>query len=268
MKKSKVKAAASPSKNFRRLLAVLWAVAGVALVAGALWYGYKEPKVELPPSSGNNNLYITEADMVGLTNSLFAACQPGNAENSYFTEFMRQKVNYVYGELAAKRLQLYPYAFFKTNSDGTQNKTTLMSTGYVSKNRDDKAPWIPQITMYGSRLMTLTRMQQKQTSGFNQSVKNSFVLTLVHEAVHLEQPPEFFLKDMTPEERALEEDRAWFKVDINAVRALRRSGQVLDTDFIECDDILLRCKDNMSCVEFRNFVRGTGKPRYDSHVTQ
>ena len=88
--------------------------------------------------------------------------------------------------------------------------------------------------------------------------KNTFALSLVHEAVHLERPPEFFFTK-TKQETIDEECRTWSKVDINAVRYLRQIGQPLDEDWIKADDILKRCNDEAAnCPELAAFIEGVG----------
>jgi hypothetical protein len=86
----------------------------------------------------------------------------------------------------------------------------------------------------------------------SQEVKNDFALSLAHEAVHLEQPR---LAADTKEQNAPEEGRAWWAVNMNAVRPMRAQGQPMGVNFIKVDDLLRNvCNDDINCPAFKQFM--------------
>ncbi len=196
---------------------------------------------------------VSEREGVELVNELFAAVDPSNPENNYMTPFMKEKIGWVYGEIASKRLVFTPSAYFGKNADGTTNDTMLMNTSYIEQNGQT----LPTITLLVPRLLTLVKAQHGLSRGFNDAIKNTFALTLVHEAVHLEKGTEYFLKKHNAEEVVEEESRAWAKVNLQAVRALRKDSQPLEPDFLEIDDLLHKCRDDYRCTEFKHLISGS-----------
>lgn len=131
--------------------------------------------IQITDEHGNILLATPESEAVKLFNDLLAAIHPVHQENAYMTPFMKEKIVWVYNEIAANRLEFRPYAGFGRDANGKED-----------------------------------RMQ--------------------------------------------EEMRTWFKVNKEAVRELRSKGQPLDLDFIEVDDILKRCQDDLQCPEFKDYV--------------
>jgi len=218
-----------------------------------------EMVIVITDAQGNVRLTIPQSEAVRLVNDLLADVNPSNPKNSYMTPFMAEKISWVYTETQAGRLGFNPYAGLFTTSDGRPKEATMMTSGYTSRNNDAQPPFMPFVNLSISRLFIILRVQQNVATGFNQQVKNTFALMLVHEAVHLEHTAEFYNQKRTTEEISQEEARAWFEVNIKAVRQLRASGQPLESDFIEIDNILLRCQDDPQCPQFLKYLNDSGK---------
>lgn len=209
----------------------------------------------------------TEPEMTQLVNSLLKAINPANAENSYMPPFLRDKINWGYSEIAQKRIEVMLRPWFSQKFDGTQDQATMMDSGYYSVNNDHKAPFMGNLNIFAPRLLTYVRVQQKVPVGFNQMSKNTFSIMFAHEMVHLERSPQYFVGPYRPEGRKKEEVRTWFKVSMEIVRPLRKVGQPLESDFLECDDILKGCYDDPTCPAFLDFVI-TGTKGTASHFTK
>jgi len=256
-----VKKKSAPSHSKRWLIAGL--IAGVILALAILPTAHKPTPPTIPSSPITNpskkQLFISESEGVELINSLLQAITPSNSENSYMTPFMKGKINWVFTGIQEKHISFHPFGTLFRNADGTENEAELMSSGYVSKNNDGKPPYMPQIQLSVPRLYIMVRIQQKVLTGFNQMMKNTFALTLIHEAVHLELSEEHYILPRSSQATLDEEVRAWYEVDTKAVKQLRAIGQPLDIDFITVDDILQRCGYNRNCPRLVEYLQGTGK---------
>jgi hypothetical protein len=215
--------------------------------------------------NSKKSIVVTEAEAVQFVNSLLAAINPSNAENSYMPPFMKEKITWVYSKIALKRIKLNASPYFQKNIDGSDNTTCFMDSGYFSANNDDKPPYTGVLNLYVPRLYSYVRLQQEVPDGFNQLSKNTFALMFVHEAVHFEKPPEYFLGSHSAQKNIQEEARAWLKVNANADRPLRKIGQPLDIDWTDSDDRLKRCNDNPQCPEFLSFITGADRGSDYSH---
>ena len=77
---------------------------------------------------------------------------------------------------------------------------------------------------------------------FTQQQKNDFALALVHEIVHLRNPA---ADPRDTEARPAEESRVWRDVSLNAVRPLRTLNQPVHRRFLDVDDALRACRDEL-----------------------
>ncbi len=220
----------------------------------------KEPTVITPIQPTEQTFQFSADEAKQLVNDLLTATGASDPANSYMTPFMKEKIQWIWDEYSAGRLKIEAIGQYYKIKAGLENKATMMSSAYVSKNSDDKPPYTPCIFIYTPRLLMIVRVQQKVPVGFNQLSKNNFALGLVHEATHFERDKSYYTKgNATDEQQLLEEERVWIKVDQLAVKQLRAIGQPLDTDFLEADDILQRCDYKRGCAEFLNYLKAGGK---------
>jgi hypothetical protein len=179
-------------------------------------------------------------EAIELTNQLITGINPGNPENSYMTPFMREKISWIYIQESLGKLKLK----LVTNENGVLPETALMHSFYEGN--------VPVIEIVANRLLMLIRVQQNVAKGYNQMQKNTFALGLVHEAVHLENPPQFFTTKDAAATRN-EELRTWRKVDELAVAGLLKGGQPLDIDYPGFHNIFLKCGYKGPCPAFDKY---------------
>ena len=215
-----------------------------------------ETVITIRDRSGQVAVVTTELEADELLNDLLKAIDPRKAENSYMTLFMKEKLLWLYSEAAGKKLEIIALPGFSQNSDGTDDTATLMRTSY------DPKRGINYILIYLARFVSYVRVQEKVPVGFNQMIKNLFTFSMVHEATHLEQPPSYYETPYEYQTILNEEIRAWYTVNMGAVRELRQKGQPIQYDLLVADDILNRCKNNPWCQEFKDFItKKTPKPK-------
>lgn len=222
------KIAPRQSKTFYFLL-------GFFLFSTAIYWVYHKT------SNREEVVNVDAAEILQLTNQLLASVDPASADNAYMPALMKEKISWIFSQNAANR-----FSFNLTAAYGLSKATIMSSSYYQGK---------PHIEIYGPRLWSYVRQQQKVKKGFNQISKNIFSLSLTHEAIHLERGEEYLIRNHTDQEILDEEVRAWVKNDIGAVRPLRQAGQPVDIDNDEFDEILKSCHDDPNCPKVRNYIR-------------
>lgn len=195
------------------------------------------PSITLPPEFAIN-----------LTNQLLSAIGPDLPENAYMPAFMKDRIRWVYIQEGQKKLTI------KLTNDNNQSGYTLMSSNYQGG--------VPVIEIYASQLSAKAWFEEKLMSGINQRLKNAFAITMVHEAVHLEKPAQFFRQENLNQQIAdREELRAWRKTDELVIGELIQKRQPLDQGYIEMHELLPKCGKRPDCPEFTSFLNGYNRIR-------
>jgi hypothetical protein len=78
---------------------------------------------------------------------------------------------------------------------------------------------------------------------FNARQRNDFMISLVHEIVHLQRA------------ETSSEPRVWCEVNAQVVRPLRRLSQPMHPRFLQVDDALRACSDTLPCQGLERLVR-------------
>jgi hypothetical protein len=89
---------------------------------------------------------------------------------------------------------------------------------------------------------------------FTAQQMNDFAIGLIHEINHLRNTTN---NEPDPVAFFREESRAWRDVTINVVRPLRALNQPMDREFVEVDDALQDCRDELPCPRLAQLVRLT-----------
>jgi hypothetical protein len=110
----------------------------------------------------------------------------------------------------------------------------------------------PTIFISKPRLTSFLREGGLAGVPFTQRQKNDFALVVVHEILHLQNP---IGSPRNPSDREREESRVWREVNLKVVRPLRAVLQPIDKLFLDVDDALLACRDELPCPQFARLVR-------------
>jgi hypothetical protein len=159
--------------------------------------------------------------------TLLSMVLSGKPENNYFPEFAKEKLKWIENQYGAGQLQIAVVG----EPGANLNSTGLMAAGIVGGKQTIIIPRVrfdEWLTDSGRRSAPFTRQQ-----------KNDFMLGLVHEAVHLQNPGAGNPNNLNDFVR--EELRAWREVTLNGVRPLRNLKEPMSRRFIEVDDAFAVC---------------------------
>ena len=206
--------------------------------------------MQLQSQSLPKQVTLSRQDAVDLVNQLLKACEPDRPENVYFPSLIKEKVRWIYNEAAAKRLT----TSFTEDQDKKIGNQVRMTSGYIIGGK-------PFLEINANHLMLSIRIRDGVKIGFNRKQKNTFALTLTHEAVHLERPRSFFESLKTRQAVIDEELRTYRKVDRLAVAELLKKGEPLDVDLHEMHEVLTKCSSSVTCASFTDYyIRNRNNP--------
>jgi hypothetical protein len=194
----------------------------------------------------------SKADVVQLTNQLIEAIDPIRPENSYMTPLMKEKIQWVYDAVAARKAATGQDMVRLILDQRHDLGQTMMQSLYYQDG-------LPYIEIVADRLILIIRYRDKTPIGFTQKHKNTFALGLIHEAVHLERPKSFFVTPQSKAAGIAEEFRTWDKVDRLAVGPLLKIGQPLEDDFIFMNGVLAKCGHKLPCQPFADYITNGGR---------
>ena len=191
------------------------------------------------PLSRPGVIRLTDDQIRRAVDAMLAEVNPDLPSNSYFPEFARQQLRWLNQENRVGRLaiQLYP---------GTPPLPP--DVVMVSMSKDGHATIFVSKTRFAEDLLNGGRI----TPPFTLQERNDFLIALVHEVVHLQNPT---ADPIDPVARAGEEMRVWREVNTKVVRDLRQKNQPMNERFVEVDDALRRCRDMLPCPELEKLVR-------------
>lgn len=191
-----------------------------------------------PPSSAA----YSDAEINVAINQLFAAVNPSLPENQYFTDFAKEKLEWIITEQKVGRLSLI---LLKNVATTNLDAEDLMAAARVEENK-------PVIVIARPRFVGFLVDGGRMSAPFTQQQRNDFALGLVHETVHLQNPNPGNPANL--EDRLGEELRAWRAVNLNVVRPWRRLNQPMNPRLIEADDALRSCADRLPCQRLADIL--------------
>jgi len=176
----------------------------------------------------------SDADLNAAVNQLFRSVNPSLPENQYFTQFAKDKISWIINQQKLGQLRLI---LLKNIEQAGLVAEDLMASGIL----EGKA----MIVISQPSLVDFLLQGGRTSVPFTQQQKNDFLIGLVHEVVHLQNPNRG--NPARIEERLQEELRTWRVVDLNVVRQFRKINQPMNPRLIEADDILRRCGNQTQC---------------------
>ena len=168
--------------------------------------------------------------------SLVALVDPGLAQNSYFPQFARERLQWMVREMRADRLQI---VLLEDLANSNLTPHVLMGSGTIDGKRS--------IIIAQPRFLEFLEEGPGPSGPFTQEQKNDFMLGLVHEVVHLQKVGLPEPARVAPGDRVGEEVRAWREVNLNVVRPLRAINQPVHGVFRDVDDAFRACGDGVNC---------------------
>ncbi|MDP3741170.1 MAG: hypothetical protein Q8R08_02465 [bacterium] len=112
----------------------------------------------------------------------------------------------------------------------------------------------PCVEVFPNVAMILLRMEFMMLKP-NEAFKNSIAVWMGHEAIHLENSSEWFVKIKPGPALVAEEIRAWHKTIRDLVAPLRKAHRPLNNHLIKMDDLLKPCRYRLPCPVFEARVR-------------
>jgi hypothetical protein len=174
-------------------------------------------------------------------NQLFASVNHTVATNVHVTDFAREKIAWI---LTKKQAGTLSVTLLKDAKSADLGLDDLMAAGYVRHK--------PVIVIAQPRFVGLLVDGGRMVAPFRPQQVNDFMLGLVHETVHLQNPNLGHL--VSSDDRMNEELRTWREVDVGVVQALRAAQEPMDTRFLEVDDALRACGDRQPCKPLRELL--------------
>lgn len=114
----------------------------------------------------------------------------------------------------------------------------------------------PTIEIAKPQLVRLLSEGTGTTEGpFTAEQRNDFMLSVVHQALHLRRLADDSLAARLRPQVVDEEERSvWREVTVNIVRPMRLAGAPLHYTYIDVDDAFRRCEDRIDCLELPRFT--------------
>jgi hypothetical protein len=197
----------------------------------------------LKPAEPSTGEPLSEAELQSAADSLLAAVNPHLAENAHFPHYGSEKLDWMQREVGAGRLTV---AFLFDPDSIRLPAGVLMAASRLDGQ--------PTIFIVKPRFETFLREQGRTAAPFTLRQKNDFAIGLIHEIDHLQNttgipkdPGAFFQ----------EESRAWREVNLGFVRPLRALNQPIDDEFVQVDEALRCCGDELPCPQLARLVRLT-----------
>lgn len=185
-----------------------------------------------------------DAEVWQAADELMSAVDPSRHENSYYPPFAKQHLDWIIAEVKRGALSI---GLLKDPARSNLGPQALMASGIVGGRRT--------IAIVHPRLVRLLLEGGRVVAPFTRRQENDFMLALVHEAVHFENP---HVDDLAQAKSRLREElRAWREVSLHVVRQLRQLDQPMTRQFIEVDEAFRACDDLQDCplvraILFRN----------------
>lgn len=190
------------------------------------------------------NYYFTPAQASELMRQFVEAVRPDHPENALLPPYIRERMDWINRASATGTVQANLWEKCeKCSTDG------LMGVDF----RNGRF----HLDIYAPRLLRLAWDEERRElrKKLVKHATNTFLVALVHETIHMERGPGYFLSSPSQEDRFQEEVRTWATTVFNAIRPLRAQVQPLDQDWVKADDILTKCGDNPACLDFQEFVK-------------
>jgi len=181
--------------------------------------------------SGSSALEVTDADLQRAADGLLALVNPELPSNAYFPEYVTDKLAWLNAEHAAGRLDV---RFFHDTPENSLPPDIVMASMWEG----GKGVILLSKKRFAADLLDTGGVRPP----FSARQRNDFVISLVHELVHLQ--------DGVSDER-----RVWAEVNAQVVRPLRARSEPLNPRFIEVDKALRACQDRLPCPALERLVR-------------
>jgi hypothetical protein len=173
---------------------------------------------------------------------LLAIVIPASPQNRYFPPFAREKLAWIAAQHNAGNLVVM---VLEDLSNTNLDSSALMAAGIIEGRQTIIVP-----RMRFSRWLNDTG---RIAPPFTRQQRNDFMLGLVHEAVHLQNPVAG--SPTNPNDFVSEELRAWRAVTLNVVRPLRTLNEPMSHRFIEVDDAFRVCGEKFrDCATLRKLL--------------
>lgn len=236
----------------RRIARLLLGFGVLAFVVGALWSfrtvkstttgdGAAVADASTAPTLSSTATALTDENLQRATDQLLESSNPERPENAYFPDYIRDHLRWMVREHGAGRLQV---AFLMDASNGPLPPGVLMAASRLG----DK----PTIFIAKPRFTKFLIETGATAPPFTRQQTNDFALALTHEIVHLRNPS---ADPRNMELRPAEESRVWREVSVKAVRPLRTLNQPIHRRFLDVDDALRACRDELPCPPLARLVR-------------
>lgn len=195
----------------------------------------------IAPPISQTAIALTDESLQRAADELLESSDPERPENAYFPDYIRDHLRWMVREHGAGRLQI---AFLTDASNGALPPGVLMAAWTLG----DK----PTIFIARPRFMEFLIETGATAPPFTRQQKNDFALALTHEIAHLRNPS---ADPRNMELRPAEESRVWREVSVKAVRPLRTLNQPVHRRFLDVDDALRACRDELPCPPLARLVR-------------
>jgi hypothetical protein len=220
---------------------------GIAVLV-LLWRASVGPEVTAPVPEATTTEPVaeptlSEADAQAAADALLAAVNPRLKENGHFPAYALEQLAWMEQEVRRGRLTV---AFLFDPESIRMPRTVLMAASHLDGQ--------PTIFIVKPRFEVFLRRHGRTMPPFTAQQMNDFAIGLIHEINHLRNTTN---NEPDPVAFFREESRAWRDVTINVVRPLRALNQPMDREFVEVDDALQDCRDELPCPRLAQLVRLT-----------
>ena len=185
---------------------------------------------------------LTDDDLRVALDGMLDAVHPEDPDNAYLPDFARDRLRWMWREHAASRLEV---AFLSRTATGGSVPDDLLMATWRTQGK-------ATIMIVKPRFAELLHEGGPAVPPFSRRQRNDFIVGLVHEIVHLQNPD---ADPTNPDLRAAEEARAWREVTLHVVRPLRLRNEPMRQRFREVDDALRACGDRVPCPLLERLVR-------------
>lgn len=199
---------------------------------------------------GGLKIRFSVAESKALFNQLYRETDPALPENAYMPPVMKERLTWLRKNAIIVAKPTFPPGF--------RPQTDLSVMIFAMANYCDAPAMnirnMPCVEVFPNVAMILLRIGFMMLKP-NEAFKNSFAVWMGHEAIHLENSPEWFVKIKPGPALVAEEIRAWHKTIRDLVAPLRRVDRPLYDQHIQMDDLLGPCKYRLPCPGFEARVR-------------
>jgi hypothetical protein len=164
-----------------------------------------------------------------------------NKQTAYYPAYAKEKIRWLGEQTRDGHISI---VLLQDISGTSIDRETLMSSGVIDRQ--------PTIVIVQPRFKRMLLEEGTVRAPFTPRLRNNFMLGLVHEVVHLENPhagnPD------NPTDRLKEELRAWWEVNSEVVRPLRALNQPMHSRFVQVDQAFRACGDRQECPLVRSLI--------------